>query len=106
MVSRPPTISIKNLATVVEQAVKIASQSHNVNFSPEFRIGPGTIMGRQLLQAEIELKRAEKIASDITQQVTSGAERVALGATPLEPAVLAAKGVIICGFIAGPVWEI
>jgi len=77
MAKRPPTISIKNLSKAVDRAVKVASEKHGVQLSPEFHLGPGTIMGRRL-PPDIELKQAEQIASEITKQVTSS-ERAALG---------------------------
>ena len=106
MPNRPATISIKDISKAVENAVKIAGDKHKVQFSPEFRLGPGTIMGRQLLQANIGLQQAEQIATEITQQVTSGAAAPALGVTQLEPAVLVGRGVIICGMMPGPIWEL
>ncbi len=109
MATRPPTISIKDISKAVEHAVKVAGEKHQVQFSPEFRLGPGTIMGRQLLQADIALKQAEQIATEITQQVTSGAAGAApaaLAATHLEPAVLVGRGIIICGMMPGPIWEL
>jgi hypothetical protein len=108
MATRPLTISMKHLSESVDQAVKLVSKKHKVRFSPEFRIGPGTIMGRQLLQADIPLKQAWQIAAEITQHVISvaSAEQAAMGGVALEPAVFVGRGMTLCGMIAGPVWEI
>jgi hypothetical protein len=105
MASRPSTISIKDLSNAVEHAVKIATQKHNVRFSPEFRIEPGTIIGRQLLQADIGLKQAEQIATEITQHVmTSGA--AAIAGTQLEPVVFVRRGGTTCGAICPTSFEL
>jgi len=90
MAQRPATISIKEVSKAVEQAVKVASDKHKVQFASGFRFGPGTIMGRQLLQADIPINRAEQIAGEITQQVPGAAELVA--------SVWVGHGIIICGF--------
>ena len=90
MAQHPATISIKEVSKAVEQAVKVASEKHKVKFSPDLRFGPGTIMGRQLLQADITISQAEQIAGEITQQVPGAAELVA--------SVWVGHGIIICGF--------
>jgi len=90
MAQRPATISIKEVSKAVEHAVKIASEKHKVQFASGFRFGPGTIMGRQLLQADIAINKAEQIATEITQQVP--------GATQFEASVWVGRGIIICGF--------
>lgn len=109
MAQRPASISIREVSKAVEQAVKTATEKHKVQFSPAFRFGPGTIMGRQILQADIGLKQAEQIATDITQHVTGGGAGAApaLGTIRFEPAVLVRPGIIICGFWPPePTWEL
>ena len=106
MASRPSTISIKDLANAIEHAVKIASQKHNVQFSPEFRIEPGTIIGRQLLQADIGLKQAEQIATEITQHVMTIPSAAGVTGTQLEPVVFVRKGGITCGAICPTSFEL
>lgn len=89
MTNRPPTISIKDLSKAVEHAVKVASAKHKVQFSPEFRMGPGTIIGRKLVQADIELTQAKQIATEVTQHVvTDAGTGAAAVAAQFEPAVL------------------
>lgn len=90
MAQHPATISIKEVSKAVEQAVKVAGEKHKVQFASGLRFGPGTIMGRQLLQADIPINRAEQIAGEITQQVPGAAELV--------PSVWVGHGIIICGF--------
>jgi hypothetical protein len=90
MAERPRTISISEVSKAVEHAVRAASEKHKVQFAPGFRFGPGTIMGRQLLQADIPIKQAEQIATEITHHVAGGAE--------FEPSVWVGRGIIICGF--------
>jgi hypothetical protein len=108
MATRPLAISIKHLSVSVDEGVKLASKKHKVRFAPGLRVGPGTIMGRQLLEADIQLKQVWQIAAEITQHVISvaTAEQAAMGGVALEPAVFVGRGVIICGMIPGPVWEI
>jgi hypothetical protein len=89
MAQRPATISITEVSKAVEQAVKVASEKHKVQFGPEFRIGPGTIMGRRLLEADIQIKRAEQIATEITQQLPGNG---------FVGSIWAGHGIIICGF--------
>ncbi|HTS71813.1 MAG TPA: hypothetical protein VMO17_22785 [Terriglobia bacterium] len=90
MAQRPTTISIKDVSKAVDQAVKAASEKHKVQFGAGFRFGPGTIMGRQLLQADIPISKAEQIATEITQQVPSAGQ--------FEASVWVGRGIIICGF--------
>src|SRR5882762_4513195 len=71
MSNRPPTISIKEIASAVEKAVKIASEKHGVKFGPELTINPGLIMGRWLLE-DIKVSQAELIAGEIAQSATAG----------------------------------
>lgn len=103
---KPPTLSIKELSQAVDQAVKIASQKHKVEFAPEFRINPGTIIGRQLLQADIKVSQAQQIATDITQHLTNAkvGPTAASGIHPFEPAVFGGRNIVICGFFPDPVW--
>jgi hypothetical protein len=79
--NRPPTISVKELSHAVEQAVKIASEKHKVQFAPGLLVAPGSIMGRQLLEDNIPISKAGQIAAEITQHVTAGVskERVRAG---------------------------
>jgi hypothetical protein len=103
MARRPPTIAISDLSKAVEQAVKVATEKHKVQFLAEFRIGPGTIIGRQLLTADIGLKQAEQIATEIAEHVTTKVESAAaIAANQFEPAVLIKGGGTTCGMICGP----
>ena len=99
MANRPPSISIKDFASAVDNAVKLAAEKHKVQFSPEFRIGPGTIIGRQLLQVEITSKQAEQIATEIAQHLTTRGSVAATASTRFEPAVLIRGGGTTCGMI-------
>lgn len=105
---KPPTLSIKELSQAVDHAVKIATQKHKVEFAPEFRINPGTIIGRQLLQADIKVSQAQQIATDITQHLSNAkvGPTAAAGIQPFEPAVFGGRNIVICGFFPGPVWEL
>lgn len=77
-----------------------------MQFSSEFRIGPGTIIGRQLAGGEITSKQAEQIATEITQQLASSAGS-ALAASPrFEPAVLISEGGTTCGMICSDPLEL
>ena len=106
MTNRPPTISIKQIASAVDKAVKIASEKHSVKFAPEFSINPGMIMGRWLLE-DVKLSQAEKIANEISQHAAgagAGLDAHAAVRPPLNPVVLGIGGHVICGFWPGPEW--
>jgi hypothetical protein len=104
------TISAKHLASAVDQAVKTASQRHNLQFSPAFSIN-GIINGRQLLQAAVSVDALRQAAADIAHGASraaggalgaehAGAQHEAsTGGLHLEPAVLIGPNHIICGFI-------
>ena len=112
--NRATTLSAKDISKAVDQAVKLVGDKHKVKFAPEFRIGPGTIMGRQLLTAELGLNQAEQIAAEIAQQasqhagqqVGAGGGAAALARPQLEPVVLIRHGLILCGFYPGPIPEL
>ena len=107
---RALTISAKDIAKAVDGAIKLVGEKHKVKFAPEFHIGPGTIMGRQLLAAEVSLTQAEQIAAEIAshagQHAGAGAGAAALTRPQFEPAVLIRKDLILCGFYPGPIPEI
>jgi hypothetical protein len=111
MSNRPPTISIKEIASAVEKAVKVASEKHKVKFAPELTINPGLIMGRWLLE-DIKLSQAELIAGEIAQSATAGfagagaATADARATSPFRPVVLGIGGHVICGFWPGPEWSV
>jgi hypothetical protein len=106
--NRAFTISPKDIAKAVDSAVKLASEKHKVQFAPEFHIGPGTIMGRILQTADVGIKQAEQIASEITSHAGQqhGISAEALARPVFEPAVLIRKNLILCGFYPGPIPEI
>jgi hypothetical protein len=108
MTNRPPTISIKQIASAVDKAVKIASDKHGVKFGPEFTINPGLIMGRWLLE-DVKLSQAGLIANEIAQHAAGtglGGEAQAAVRPPLNPVVLGIGGHVICGFWPGPEWTV
>jgi hypothetical protein len=105
--NRPQALAAKDISSAVEKAVKLAADKHKVKFAPEFHIGPGIIMGRLLMQADIAVKQAEQIANDITEHVNQQGARGATLAHPrFEPAVLVRNDLILCGFYPGPIPEI
>lgn len=107
-VNRPATISVKELSQAVDRAVKIARDKHGVEFAPAFQINPGIVIGRQLLKS-VDLAQAQKLAAEITQEVTrsAGAESTAaLAGKHFEPVVVARPNLIICGFFPYPVEEL
>jgi len=107
--TKPPTLSIKELSHAVDQAVKLASQKHNVQFGG-FQLNPGTLIGRQILQADIKLNQAQQIATEITEHLSNAkagpAAAAAAGFPPFEPGVFGFRNILICGFIPGPIWEL
>lgn len=108
--NRAQTLSSKDITKAVDAAVKLAGEKHKVKFAPEFRIGPGTIMGRQLLSADVAVHQAEQIATEIAHQASqhavqafgAGAGTAAIPRPQLEPVVLVRPGIILCGFIMDP----
>lgn len=112
--TRALTLSAKDISKAVDNAVKLVGEKHKVKFAPEFRVGPGTIMGRQLLSAEVGLNQAEQIATEIAQQAAQhagqhvgvGAGAGAIARPQLEPVVLIRPGLILCGFYPGPIPEL
>jgi len=105
--NRPQVIAAKDVSMAVDHAVKLATEKHKVKFGPDFSIGPGTIMGRYLLESATALNQAEQLAMEITQHVNGqGAARAAGIAPHYEPAVLIRNGLILCGFYPGPIVDI
>jgi hypothetical protein len=106
--NRPQVIAAKDVSAAVDQAVKLATEKHKEKFGPDFHIGPGTIMGRYLLESATALKQAQQIATEITQHVNEqGAARGPSVALPrFEPAVLLRNNLILCGFYPGPIVDI
>ena len=100
MATVPPTIALKHLSIAVDEAVKAAVTKHQAKVTAPFAINPGIICG-PLLDAAIDLKTAQQIAEEITQQVQKSQVGVAAKA-PLVSAVLASHGRIICGFFPYP----
>lgn len=96
-------ISLKQLTPAVDQAVKAALERHKTAATNGFAINPGIIAG-PILAATVDLKVAQQIATEVTQQV----QRAQVG-TPgavLEPAVLITHGHILCGFYPFPVPDV
>jgi hypothetical protein len=105
---RPATISMKELSHTVNRAVARIQEKHRVEFSAGFQINPGVIIGRKL-RTSVDLEQAQKIAAEITQEVTGSAKAdaaTAVGGKRFEPAVLARPDIIICGFFPYPVEEL
>ena len=91
-VQRPATISIKNLSSAVQTAVKAVGDRQKIEIDHQLHVSP-IIMG--LILRPQDKQHAEEVAARITDQM--GASH---GAGKLEPAVLIKGGVITCGFIA------
>jgi len=107
MSNRAATLSAKDVSKAVDHAVKVVGEKHKVKFAPEFRIGPGTIIGRQLLEATVGLQQAEQLATEIAHQAAqhaaAGGGAAGLARPQFEPAVLIRKDLILCGFYPGPI---
>jgi hypothetical protein len=89
---RPATISIKNLSSAVQAAVKAVGDRQKIEIDHKLHVSP-IIMGI-ILRPE-QLLNSETVAAAITTQMGDSH-----GAGRLEPAVLIKGGVITCGFIA------
>ena len=99
------TVSLKNLSSAVDQAVKTISDK-KIHFEPGIQIGPGNICGK-ILRELTDLKAAEDAAAHITSQLSGGAAgaggAAAIQLPHAEPVVLAGRNWILCGFIQGPI---
>jgi hypothetical protein len=107
---RPLTLSIKDLSQAVEKAVHLVAARHNLEFTPELKIYPGLIIGRQIRRDNITFQQAEQIATEITDQLAqppanSGAA-VAVSALSPEPIVVGIHRIIIAGYRPGPTWQL
>lgn len=96
----PKSITVKDLSAAVNHAVKLVAEKNKVQFTPEFHIGPGLIMGKMPVQKFTEIAQAEKFASEIAGHMKAAGGALAGVAANLEPTVLIRGGHIICGFIA------
>jgi len=106
MATSPSTLSIKQLSSAVDGAVKAALDRHKLKATNQFIINPGTLAG-PLLDKATDLKIAQQIADEVTRQVqqaqtaahpTGGAEHAAITAKPLQSGVLVTNRYILCGF--------
>src|SRR5262245_920091 len=100
-------ISLSQLGTTVDKAVKAALDRHHAKASNGFVINPGIIAG-PLLDLATDVKVAQKIAEEVTQQVqqAGGPEAGAAAAKPMVSAVLVTPHGILCGFFPYPVPEV
>ena len=93
------SISAKQLAAAVDQAVKAAAERHKLQFEPQFTVN-GIINGRMLREAaNLQLPAIRQAAAEIAQQASAAHD--APGAAlklKLEPAVLVGRDYILCGF--------
>jgi len=109
MATAPTTISLKQLSSSVDGAVKAALDRHKVKAGNGFIINPGTLAG-PLLDRATDLKVAQQIADEVTKQVqqaqaqihathaTAGAEHATVAARPFQSGVLITDRFILCGF--------
>jgi hypothetical protein len=103
---RRTTLSLKDLSQAAENAVKLVSGRHRIKVDEGFIIDPGILCGRQVQIAD--LKQAEQIATEITQQVAEGmglgpagaSAAAGRGESQVEPAVLLQRGLVLCGFFS------
>jgi hypothetical protein len=99
-------ISLSQLGPTVDKAVKAALDKHHAKANNGFVINPGIIAG-PLLDIATDIKVAQRIAEEVTQQVhQAGGLHAAAAAKPLVSAVLVTPQAIICGFFPYPVPEI
>jgi hypothetical protein len=108
---RPLVLSVKDMAQAVENAVRLVAARHNVAFTPELKIYPGLIIGRQIRQANLTFQQAEQIATEITDQLAqepaAPGDHVAISALSPEPLVVVKRGpIILTGYLPGPALEL
>jgi hypothetical protein len=106
MATTPSTISLKQLSSSVDGAVKAALDRHKLKTTNAFIINPGTLAG-PLLDRATDLKVAQQVADEVTKQVqqAQGAAHAPEGAgaapaalKPLQSGVLVTSRFILCGF--------
>jgi hypothetical protein len=106
MATTPLTLSIKQLSSSVDGAVKAALDRHKLKTTNGFIINPGTLAG-PLLDAATDLKVAQQVADEVTKQVQqaqaaghaqAGAAHAAAALKPLQSGVLVTNRYILCGF--------
>lgn len=96
------TLKIKDLASAVDKAAKIAADKNKVQFDSGFVINPWIINGRILREIN-DLKVAQQVATEIAGAVQSSPGFAAAAATrSLVPTVVWQGGHIICGWIERP----
>ncbi len=98
MATTASTISLKQLASSVDGAVKAALDRHKIKATNQFIINPGTLAG-PLLDPATDLKTAQQVAAEVAKQVQVEAhgEHAAV-AKPLQSGVLITNRYILCGF--------
>ena len=99
MAPTPTTISIKQLSSSVDGAVKAALERHKLKTTNGFIINPGTLAG-PLLDAATDLKVAQQVADEVTKQVqqAQAGHAQAAAVRPLQSGVLVTNRYILCGF--------
>jgi hypothetical protein len=102
MATTPSVISLKQLSSSVDGAVKAALDRHKLKTTNGFIINPGTLAG-PLLDRATDLKVAQQIADEVTKQVQAAqaaahAEHAAAAVKPLQSGVLFTNRFILCGF--------
>lgn len=102
MATTPLTLSIKQLSSSVDGAVKAALDRHKLKTTNGFIINPGTLAG-PLLDVATDLKVAQQVADEVTKQVQQAQAGHAPGgaaaaARPLQSGVLVTNRYILCGF--------
>jgi hypothetical protein len=98
-------ISLSQLGPNVDKAVKAALDRHRAKATNGFVINPGIIAG-PLLDVATDIKVAQKIAEEVTEQVhQAGGLDAAATAKPVSAVLWTPRG-IICGFFPYPVPEV
>jgi hypothetical protein len=106
MASKPSTVSLKQLTSTVDQAVKLALERHPAKSTANFVINPGILAG-PILDSATNIQVAQQIAQTITAQVQqAGGFAAAAAGAPLQYGVLITPTHIICGFYPAPPWEL
>jgi hypothetical protein len=101
MATKAGSISARDLPGMIDKAVGGAKGGDKLD---KATILDWTIVGRILRDEAMSLKDAQQIATEVSRNVALPGAGAA--ASQLEPAVLAAHGRIICGFLPPPGVEI
>jgi hypothetical protein len=95
LAGKAESIAVDKLSSAVSEAVKEVSSKHGLRMGNNLVFQPGTLIGRQVMEAISDLDAAQKLASDVAAHVQKAG---LAGGAKLSPGVLMQGGRIIVGY--------